>query len=59
MVFCVTFGSLDNVDCQLLRLEVILQVHDIPFSGHLGVNKTYAKLCDRYFWPKKDMDVQR
>lgn len=23
-----------------LRHEVLLQVHDIPFSGHLGVNKT-------------------
>lgn len=41
-----------------LRHEVLLQVHDIPFSGHLGVNKTYAKLRDRYFWPKMYMDVQ-
>ena len=41
-----------------LRHEVLLQVHDIPFSGHLGVNKTYTKLRDRYFWPKMYMDVQ-
>ena len=27
-----------------LRHEVLLHVHDAPFSGHLGVNKTYAKL---------------
>ena len=41
-----------------LRHEVLLQVHDIPFSGHLGVNKTYAKLRDRYYWPKMYMDVE-
>ena len=41
-----------------LRHEVLLQGHDSPFSGHLGVNKTYAKLRDKYFWPKMYMDIQ-
>ena len=32
--------------------------YDLPTGGHLGRNKTYAKLRDRYFWPKMYMDVQ-
>ena len=41
-----------------LRHEVLINAHDLPTGGHLGVNKTYAKLRDRYFWPKMYMDVQ-
>lgn len=41
-----------------LRHEVLVNAHDLPTGGHLGVNKTYAKLRDRYFWPKMYMDVQ-
>ena len=41
-----------------LRHEVLINAHDVPTGGHLGVNKTYAKLQDRYFWPKMYMDVQ-
>ena len=39
-----------------LRHEVLLQVHDIPFYRHLGVNKTYY--LQGYFWPKMYLDVQ-
>ena len=31
-----------------LRHEILVNVHDLPTSSHLGVNKTYAKLCERY-----------
>ena len=41
-----------------LRHEILVNVHDLPTGGHLGVNKTYAKLRERYFWPKIYMDVQ-
>ena len=41
-----------------LRHEVLINAHDLPTGGHLGVNKTYAKLRDRYYWPKMYMDVQ-
>ena len=41
-----------------LRHEVLINAHDLPTGGHLGENKTYAKLRDRYFWPKMYMDVQ-
>ena len=41
-----------------LRQEILIGGHDHPTAGHLGVNKTYDKLRDRYFWPKMFADVQ-
>ena len=41
-----------------LRHEILIGGHDHPTAGHLGVNKTYDKLRDRYFWPKMFADVQ-
>jgi len=41
-----------------LRQEILIGGHDYPTAGHLGVNKTYEKLRDRYFWPKMFADIQ-
>ena len=27
-------------------------MHTIPPVGHLGITKTYAKIWNRYFWPR-------
>ncbi|CAM4943298.1 unnamed protein product [Rotaria socialis] len=33
-------------------IDQLLQAyHDSPTSGHLGINKTWNKIRDRYFWP--------
>ena len=32
-------------------------MHEIPNSGHLGITKTYAKLRNRYFWPKMSSET--
>ena len=42
----------------LLRYEISVGGHDDPLAGHLGVNKTYDKLRDKYYWPKMFADVQ-
>ncbi|CAF4548885.1 unnamed protein product [Didymodactylos carnosus] len=31
--------------------QLLHAYHDSPTSGHLGVNKTWHKIRDRYFWP--------
>lgn len=36
----------------------LINAHDLPVGGYLGVNKTYIKFRDRYFWPKLYMDIQ-
>lgn len=41
-----------------LRHEILVGGHDDPLAGHLGVNKTYDKLRDKYYWPKMFADVQ-
>ena len=41
-----------------LRHEILIGGHDDPLAGHLGVNKTYEKLRERYYWPKMFADVQ-
>lgn len=42
-----------------LRQEVLHDMHDSPTSGHLGVFKTYARLTERYYWPKCKSDVAK
>jgi hypothetical protein len=41
----------------LLRELALRECHDAPFSGHLGVSKTLARLRTRFWWPKMVEDV--
>jgi transposase InsO family protein len=34
-----------------LRREIIQSCHDAPTGGHFGVEKTQAKVAERYWWP--------
>ena len=41
-----------------LRLLLLQFFHDDPTAGgHLGIEKTYAKLADRFWWPQLHNDV--
>ena len=33
------------------RLDIISENHNSKIGGHKGVNKTYQRIRDRYFWP--------
>ena len=33
--------------------------HSIPLAGHLGVDKTRARLLYHYYWPKLYSDVMK
>ena len=35
-----------------LRLHVMLELHSLLYSAHLGVRKTIATLQQRFWWPK-------
>lgn len=41
------------------RHNRIIEAHNPSISGHLGVYKTYARLAEKYFWPKMRYDVTR
>lgn len=34
-----------------LRAEVCYNNHDDPLAGHCGINKTYDRIKDKYYWP--------
>ena len=40
-----------------LREEVVKDLHCSPTSGHFGVNKTLARVKQRFYWPKCRDDV--
>jgi hypothetical protein len=40
-----------------LRKSILLECHDDPISGHLGMFKTYSKIKARYYWPKMRKDI--
>ena len=41
-----------------LYCQYILDIaHDTPMSGHLGINKTYRKIQNHFYWPRLKQDV--
>ncbi len=41
------------------RQPVLSLAHDHPWSGHLGINKTYNRVLQHFFWPGLKSDVAR
>ena len=41
------------------RSEILNLPHETPMSGHLGVNKTYHKILNHFFWPGLKSDVSQ
>jgi transposase InsO family protein len=39
------------------KKEILKECHDD--AAHLGYTKTYARICDRYWWPKMFNDVRQ
>uniref|UniRef100_A0A1Y1M360 RNA-directed DNA polymerase n=1 Tax=Photinus pyralis TaxID=7054 RepID=A0A1Y1M360_PHOPY len=39
------------------RRQLLARYHDHPTAGHVGVYKTYWKLCEQHYWPKMKDDV--
>ncbi|KAL2732134.1 hypothetical protein V1478_004318 [Vespula squamosa] len=43
---------------EIERIQIVHENHTISISGHKGVTKTYARIKQKYFWPKIKTDVQ-
>ena len=41
------------------RPEILNLAHETPMSGHLGVNKTYHKILNHFFWPGLKSDFSQ
>ena len=42
---------------KLYRSDISSLAHETPMSGHLGVNKTYHKILNHFYWPGLKADV--
>ena len=40
------------------REDILKLAHETPMVGHLGVNKTYRRVLDHFFWPGVRKDVR-
>ena len=41
------------------RYEILSIAHESPMSGHLGINKTYHKIINHFYWPGLKSDVSK
>ena len=41
------------------RHEILSIAHESPMSGHLGINKTYHKIVNHFYWPGLKSDVSK
>ena len=41
------------------RREFLNLAHETPMSGHLGINKTYHKILNHFFWQGLKSDVSK
>lgn len=41
------------------RLKILKECHDDPLSSHFGCNKTYHRVCEKYYWPSVKHDVKK
>lgn len=41
------------------RKQVLVEAHDVPTSGHMGIYKTFHRIAEKYYWPKLKNDVAR
>lgn len=39
--------------------QLLHAYHDSPTAGHLGINKTWHKIRDRYYWPRMYKEVKQ
>ena len=44
---------------RVYRPEILNLAQDTPMSGHLGINKTYHKILNQFYWPGLKSDVSQ
>ena len=51
-------GRIQTVIPEVLRREVLSDLHEGPMGGHLGIDKTLGRLQERFYWPGHYNDVR-
>jgi hypothetical protein len=42
---------------QQLVPDILHEMHDEPYSGHLGTDKTWGRIFNRYYWKQMHQDI--
>ena len=53
---------LENVQLLLpedLKLIVMKALHNDPMAGHLAFQKTYDRICEKFFWPEMRAEIKQ
>jgi hypothetical protein len=45
-------------DLPEVKVALLRSVHDNPIAGHYGIEKTYARLSEHFYWPGMKKSVQ-
>jgi hypothetical protein len=40
-----------------LKLEILKEMHNVTYAGHLGYQKTVAAVKSHYFWPGMKKEI--
>jgi hypothetical protein len=40
-----------------MKSEVLKEIHNVPYVGHPGYQKTVAAVRNQYFWPRMKKEV--
>ena len=46
-------------DFKDVRMDILYEVHNSKYVGHVGISKTRLALSNKYWWPKWGRDVDR
>lgn len=46
-----------EVPQKFYRKKILMENHDNPTSGHLGILKTFERIAERFYWPKMRHDI--
>ncbi|CAG8674471.1 12631_t:CDS:1, partial [Ambispora gerdemannii] len=38
--------------------EVLVNEHSIAITGHFGIEATYNRISQNYYWPKMHLDIE-
>ena len=47
------------VTAKALRNQLLQEAHDTAYGAHLGLEKTYQRLCDRWYWKSMWIDTHK
>ena len=55
----VVIGITPSLPFKGVHLLLLSIVHESPMSGHLGINKTYHRIINHFYWPGLKSDVSK